>query len=56
MNAFDVGIDNRLYALQNREGLTPDQRGRLRIADVAYLQDNNELAVRILTALEGELK
>jgi hypothetical protein len=47
-------LDNRIFLLQKTEGLTPDLRRQLVLADIAYLQDHDSDAQQIITGIEQE--
>lgn len=57
-NAMDESVgsalDNRLFRLQRTPGLPPELREKLHKADVAFLQDRDAEAERMVTEIERE--
>ena len=47
-------LDNRIFLLQKTNGLTPDLKRQLMLADIAYLQDHDHDAEQIITGIELE--
>lgn len=49
-----VALDNRIFRLQQTKGLPDDLRAKLQQADVAFLQDRDGEAAKLVTEIEQE--
>jgi hypothetical protein len=50
----NVAIDNRIFCLQRTEGLTPELRKQVFLADIAYLNEKDADASAMLDHIESE--
>ena len=51
----DIELDNHIYMLQQDKKLPKHLKEKLTQADIAYLQDRDDLAWRLVKEIEGEL-
>lgn len=49
---MNVELDNRIYAMQQKKGLTEEAQSLVTKADIAYLQDREDDALRYIVMAE----